>query len=139
MDFAKAFDKVSNFLLGKLLLKEGIPSDIVYLIMHYLRNQTVRITWDRGYRECHRIDKVVRQGDILSPLLSKLYIDDLISDILNMSIGCCEVFLRMNIIAYSDDIVILSNAVHHFETLYHNLVNTVANENLELVKQNRYV
>ena len=104
--------------------------------MHYLRNQTARITWDGEHEDFHRINIGVRQEGILSTIIFKLYINYLISEISNMGIGCCLSFLRMNIIAYSDDIVILSSRVQHLESLYEVLVNSVERLKLEIHKKN---
>lgn len=64
------------------------------------------------------IEKGVRQGGILSPLLFKLYVDNLISDIAKKNVGCQLGLLRLNIIAYADDLVILADTVEHLEYLY---------------------
>ena len=111
-----------------------MPSDFVLLLMHYLRNQTAKITWDGEHGDYHRIDMGVRQGGISYPILIKLYINDLISEIFNMDIGCCLSSLRMKIVAYADDIVILSSRVQHLESLYEVLVNSVERLKLEINK-----
>ena len=43
IDLSKAFDKVDHLLLGQQLLDRNIPPDIVFLLMHYLRNQSARV------------------------------------------------------------------------------------------------
>ena len=78
--------------------------------MHYLRNQTARITWNGEAGDYHFVNEGVRQGGILSPILFKLYIDNMICDISEMGVGCKLGFNRLNILAYVDDIVILSNS-----------------------------
>ena len=57
-------------------MKKGLPPDIVLLLMNYLRNQHGRIV----LAEYQRITTGVRQGGILSPMLYKLYMDNILKD-----------------------------------------------------------
>ena len=52
------------------------------------------------------IERGVRQGGILSPMFFKLYIDDVLGDITNIPSGCKFGILRINILAYADDLVL---------------------------------
>ena len=72
--------------------------------MHYLRNQTARVVWDGVKGEFHDVNEGVRQGGILSPLLFKLYLDSVLSEISGMELGCRRGFAGVNILAYADDI-----------------------------------
>ena len=118
VDLSKAFDNVDHIKLGRILLKRNIPPDIVLLLMHYLCNQSARIIWNEGKGEYHHIYKGVRQGGILSPLLFKLYIDDILNDICNSGIGCNFGIMRMNVIAYADDIVLVANKHQQLSEIY---------------------
>ena len=60
IDLSKAFDKVDHFILGNILLDNNLPTDIVLLIMHYLRNQTARITWNDAKGDYFNIEEGVR-------------------------------------------------------------------------------
>ena len=64
------------------------------------------------------IEKGVGQGGILSPLLFKLCIDDVLDEICNSGTGCKFGILPMNILAYADDLVLLANSQHQLEKLY---------------------
>ena len=118
VDLSKAFDKVDHFLLGQKLLERNIPPDLVLLLMQYLRNQQARVCWNEGRGHYSYIDKGVRQGGILSPFLFKLYIDDLIEKISLVNSGCRLGFVRMNILAYADDLVLISDSKDSLEILY---------------------
>ena len=118
IDLSKAFDKVDHFILGHTLLDREIPADIVVLLMHYIRNQSARVIWDGASGEYHLINEGVRQGGILSPFLFKLYIDQMISDISAMDVGCKLGFMRINILAYADDIVLIADTRENLEQIY---------------------
>ena len=134
IDLSKAFDKVDHFILGNLLLDREVPPDIVFLLMHYLRNQTARIVWNDERGEYHIINEGVRQGGILSPILFKLYLDHVIGDISNMNVGCKLGLIRMNILVYADDIVILSDTQKNLELIYQRLSNHIAGLKLNMNK-----
>ena len=85
--------------------------------MTYLRNQKARIVWNKQNGNYQHINLGVRQGGILSPILLKLYINDVIKTISSMNVGCRLGTLKMNIIAYADDIVILSETRSNLECL----------------------
>ena len=118
VDLSKAFDNVNNFTLGLMLLRKNIPPDIVFFMMLYLRNLTARILWNRTKGLYHNIEKRVRQGGILSPFLFKLYIDEALTEILANEIGCRLGFLRINILAYADDLVLVADNENNLATLY---------------------
>ena len=118
-------------MLGNMLLDRGIPIDIVLILMHYLRNQTARVSWGGEMGDCQWIGEGVRQGGILSPFLFKLYLDGVITEIGDMETGCIMGLFRLNIMAYADDLVIIGSSRGSLERLYLKLV-----EMLESLKLN---
>ena len=118
IDLSKAFDLVDHFVLGDQLLERNIPPDIVLLLMCYLRNQSARVCWNKHSGSYIDIEKGVRQGGILSPFLFKLYLDATIRNISSQDTGCQLGFLRLNIIAYADDLVVLADSQKNLEYLY---------------------
>ena len=118
IDLSKAFDNVNHFKLGKLLIKRKIPPDIILFLLYYLRNQKARVLWKNEKGEYFRIEKGVRQGGILSPLLFKLYIDNILELISKKNVGCRFGTVRMNVLAYADDLVLLSDSIINLNNLY---------------------
>ena len=118
VDLSKAFDNVDHVKLGRILLKRNLPPDIVFFLMHYLSNQSARIIWNGEKGEYRHIHKGVRQGGILSPLLFKVYIDDILNDFCNSNLGCHFGILHMSVIAYADDIVLLANNQNQLSEIY---------------------
>ena len=118
IDLSKAFDKVDHFVLGQQLLDRKLPPDIILLLMFYLRNQSARVCWNGEKGQIRRVESGVRQGGILSPFLFKLYIDSIINTISEKEIGCRLGFTRMNILAYADDIVLISDTYDNLDKLF---------------------
>ena len=73
-----------------------------------------------------------RQGGILSPLLFKIYIDDVIRNITNLGIGCKLGFSTVNILCYADDVVLLSNTLEDLDTIYSKFYSLLNNLNLKI-------
>ena len=90
-------------------MKKGLPPDIVLLLMNYLCNQYGRIIWQGKKGEYQRIPTGVRQGEILSPMLFKLYMDNILKEFGQVEKGCQLGPYRLNILAYADDVAILAN------------------------------
>ena len=109
IDLSKAFDRISHFKLGEKLLSSGIPSDLVEIIMVYLRNQVARVRWSGSVGEYKYIERGVRQGGILSPFLFKFFIDDLLNKVSDLEVGCMIGLSRVNILSYADDMVLLAS------------------------------
>ena len=134
VDLSKAFDKVDHFRLGRIFLERKLPPDLILFLMYYLRNQKARIVWKGQHGDYVQIEHGVRQGGILSPFLFKLYIDDVLNDISNSNIGCKLGILRLNILAYADDLVLLARTEDQLETLYKILDAGMSNLKLSINK-----
>ena len=136
VDLSKAFDNVDHFQLGQILLQRKIPPDIVLFILHYLRNQEARIVWNGEMGEYIPVEKGVRQGGILSPLLFKLYIDDVLNEISAGGDGCKFGVLQMSILAYADDLVLLARSKSQLGRLY-KILEKGMNERKLLINKNK--
>ena len=134
IDMSKAFDRVDHFKLGKKLMSRNIPIDIIYLIMHYLRNQQANVVWKGASSHFSYLEEGVRQGGILSPFLFKLYIDDLIGNIACMEEGCMLGISRLNILVYADDIVLLTSSLDEMGKLYSRICLDIEDLNLKINK-----
>ena len=123
VDLSNAFSNVNHFKLGQILLRRGIPPDIALILLHYLRNQTARITWNNKFGCYHLIEKGVRQGGVLSAFLFKLYMDDLVKQVSSAKIGANFGIQNINILTYADDILLLSPTFQQLSIIYGILCN----------------
>ena len=56
----------------------------------------------------------VHQGGILSPFLFKLYIDGILNKLSGTNVRCKLGLLRMNVLAYTDDLILVAGSLNHF-------------------------
>ena len=106
------------FRLTDKLIKRKVPPDIIELIVYYLRNQTAQVRWCDAFGPVRSVNIGVRQGGILSAHLFNLYIDDFIDKVSELGHGCKLNGYKVNIIAYADDVVLISNSLRGLNTLY---------------------
>ena len=102
-----------------MLMNEEIPIDIIFILLHYFRNQSAKIVWNDASSEYRQTEWGVRQGRILSPFLFKFYINSVINDISHMDEGCSIGISKINILA--DDIALVANSVKQMSLLYNRL------------------
>ena len=73
IDYQKAFDRVNHDKLVELMEKAGIPELERRLIINLYWNQKAAVRWDSDITRNVNINRGVRQGCILSPILFNLY------------------------------------------------------------------
>jgi hypothetical protein len=108
LDFSKAFDKVNYWKLFHKLLDDKCDSRIVKLLAYWYSHQEACVRWHNSISQFFTIGNGTRQGGVLSPRLFTRYIRDLLAEIVNSGIGCDLGSKMLNILAYADDIVIMS-------------------------------
>ena len=108
LDASKAFDRVCHSKLFKILSDRGVPSSYLKLLMSWYRTQKMGVRWSGSESDPFHVQNGVRQGGNLSPLLFNVYIDDLLCQLQKLNVGCHVGNCAVNVIAYADDIVLLS-------------------------------
>ena len=86
IDFAKAFDKVNLKILLDKCLKIGMSHSLVGILKCLLYNRKQIVLIDGFYSTERRIPSGVPQGSILSPILFKIYTNDLFMTTFNHKI-----------------------------------------------------
>ena len=120
IDFTKAFDYVDYWLLFCKLLDYNESQAClitVRLLAYWYSHQQVFVRWLSCHSDCFTVSNGVRQGGVLSPLLFRVYVRDLISTVVNSKIGCFIAGVCVNLLAYADDIVLLSPSWHGLQML----------------------
>lgn len=107
VDFSCAFDMIPRNCLFYKLSCLGLSTKIIRIIQNSYSN-TCSTIWDgSSMSKSFSVEMGVKQGCILSPLLFTLYINDL-ADALPGGVEVAGV--RVKVLLYADDIVILSDS-----------------------------
>jgi retron-type reverse transcriptase len=115
LDASKAFDKLWRAgLFYKLIGK--IESSVWRILYYYYKISTMVVKYG-CLGKMFLIKEGVKQGGILSPFLFNLFLDDLISECKKLNLGAKIGPYNLSIIAYCDDIVILSPIENHAQLL----------------------
>ena len=112
----------------KKLLNNGFPQWIIKVISQWCCNQTLCVKWGSVISDVFPVNNGVRQGGILSPLLSNVYINDLSISLSKLPIWC---FIGENVInhlMYADDIVLLSPSAKVMQRLLDNAYTISVND-----------
>ena len=80
IDYSKAFDSVSHIQMFNLLNDMGFPRHIVALIQALYEKQSAIVRWNGSHTKPFFIEKGVRQGCILSPLLFCAYTEQVMRE-----------------------------------------------------------
>ena len=116
LDAEKAFDKLwRNGLFYKLLDK--IDTHNWFILKKYYDNSKACIKNSNYITNTFTTNCGVKQGGILSSFLFNSYIDDLITECLSLKIGATIGDTNTSIIAYADDIMLISPNDSHLQSL----------------------
>ena len=108
IDASKAFDRINHEKLFLKLIKSGVPTVFVRILVHWYAHQTMRVKWGNVMSAPFHVTNGVRQGGILSPFLFNLYMNDLSLTLNTSGTGCRIGDCLINHLMYADDLVILS-------------------------------
>ena len=117
VDISKAFDSVNHDILMQKLIEYGIPFSYINVIHFMYSNQIVNVKFGSCVSSEWEVKNGVRQGGVLSSLFFSIYIDILLRNISELDLGCRLGILRSNIIAYADDLVLLSPSAKGLQEL----------------------
>ena len=108
LDATKAFDRVCHEKLFKLLIDKGISTQYVKILINWYATQQMCVRWGNSVSEPFSVENGVKQGGSLSPLLFAVYIDEFLVQTRRPGIGCQIAGRPANVLAYADDLVLLS-------------------------------
>src|SRR5688572_25193108 len=80
VDYRKAFDRVKHDKLVEVMEKAGIPELDRRLIINLYWKQLAVVRWDSGTSREITVERGVRQGCVISPLLFNLYSEFMIRE-----------------------------------------------------------
>ena len=122
IDFAKAFDSINRDLLFMQLLNIGIDGKFYNVIKSMYEHTTAKIRLNNtDYTNTFETFIGTRQGNNNSPLLFSMFIESLLQSYKHMDL-CVKIGnLKVNVIAFADDIVLIAKTVEELQTLVNHL------------------
>ena len=91
------------------------------LLIRAIRVNTVaRVSWDNHLSQYFNLEKGVKQGGVLSPLLFTCYIDNVLIKLEESGYGCHIRHIFMGALSYADDITLLSPSLRGLNEMLHN-------------------
>lgn len=129
VDYKKAFDRIQHEKLIEVLTRVGLDERDIVMIRNTYWNHRGCIRTEKGNTRCIDIQRGVRQGCILSPLLFNIYAEHIIRKSLQKCTEGAKVNgTVINNIRYADDTVVLAESEEHLQTL----MNILAEESAEM-------
>ena len=117
IDLSNAYDKVNHDKLLEKLQKSNVPPLIIKIWQFIFSNTNVAVKFGDKLGDWWKVKNGLRQGGCTSALFFAFYIDEVLSEIKKLNIGCSLKFEKMNIIAFADDIFILSPSAKGLQKL----------------------
>jgi hypothetical protein len=114
IDFEKAFDSINRAILWPILLKSGVRGKLLKCIMSMYDCVKARIRCGGNMTDYIQCTSGVKQGDVCSPVLFSLFINELTSEVVrNGRHGAQFVgdILEIFILLLADDIVLMSETI----------------------------
>ncbi|BHF79017.1 hypothetical protein SprV_0602213400 [Sparganum proliferum] len=126
IDFAAAFDSVLRESLWRIMALDGVPAKIIAMIKAYYRSTTARVLLRNNLSQPFGIRSGVRQGCILSSILSNCAIDWILGRALREIDGVeFAPEHRLTDLDYADDIALLASSFDDLQSMV-SRVNEVA-------------
>lgn len=118
IDFEKAFDTVKHDTLVQILERTGLDYKDIRLIKNLYWNQTAQVRVDGSLSDRVSIQKGVRQGCTLSPLLFNLYSEHVFREALDdCRTGIPVNGIPISNLRYADDTVLLAHTAEELQSI----------------------
>jgi exonuclease III len=118
VDFSAAFDTINRKALLYKLAGLGLSAKVLNLIENYYKGTKAGVWCKEGVTEFFDTRVGLRQGCSLSPLMFALFVNDLPEA---LGGGCNLGGIKVNVLLYADDIVILSPSSVDLQIMIRNL------------------
>ena len=117
LDITKAFDRIDNDEMIKILESRNIPTFITEILKYWFNNQPFFVKWKHITSSGFYPTCGLRQGSKLSPLLFNIYLDKLSNRLNYSKTGCCMGITLINHLCYADATALISPSVKGLQNL----------------------
>jgi hypothetical protein len=124
IDFQKAFDSINRNILWSVLVKHGIKGKLYNCIQSMYNIVKAKVRSGVKLSECINCTAGVKQGDVCSPVLFSLFINELALEVINNGRHGVSFLLdnfELFILLLADDIVLISETVVGLQTQLNSL------------------
>lgn len=122
IDYEKAFDRVDHVKLLKILESRGLDKNDIAIIQNLYWYQTAVVKYNNITTEPATIQKGVRQGCILSPMLFNLYSERIFEEAIQDSSDGIKINGRtLNNLRYADDTAVIADSPEALQRLLNQL------------------
>lgn len=134
LDLRKAFDTVSHSSLTRALKRHDIEAGLIQYIISSLKGCTTQMKVDgRNTTPPIHINRGVKQGDPLSPILFNLVIDELLDELNTLYTGgTITKNASVAAIAFADDIILIHDRQDVMQTMLFTTANFIRNRGMEI-------
>ena len=108
IDVQKIFDCVNIIKLFEKVLLRKLLFCIVCLLFLLYAQLCVTVCWNVFFSDTFKTLNGVKQGDILSPYLFCIFIDDMLISLRNLNVGFFVGSIHFGCIACADDVILLA-------------------------------
>jgi exonuclease III len=124
VDYQKAFDRVKHDKLTEVMAKAGIPDLEMRLIINLYWHQQASVRWQGDVSRDFKVERGVRQGCIISPLLFNLYSEFMIREAMEHMEGIKIGGKNITDIRYADDAVLVADRLERMQKMLDSLRET---------------
>ena len=132
IDITKAYDSVEHWAIEQALEAHNIHPTFIKLVKNILINNSACMITGHGPTDNFPIKSGVKQGDPLSPLLFIIFLNALIKNVKSNFKGYNLENLLVSILAYADDIVLISENKEEIQNMLKAVVDFLDFNNMSL-------
>jgi Reverse transcriptase (RNA-dependent DNA polymerase)/Endonuclease-reverse transcriptase len=117
IDFQRAFDSVSHNKLWQQLIDLGLSAKLVRILQKIYFFARMKVRTADGYTKLFEVIKGVLQGEILSPSLFSIFIQDIENIFVENNVRgvCIDHIHELHLLAYADDLVLLADSPRNLQ------------------------
>ncbi|CAF1014656.1 unnamed protein product [Brachionus calyciflorus] len=109
LDASKVFDKVNRTILWKQLIQNKISPYVILSLINYYNDSFLLVNNKNSYSMSFKPTTGVKQGGKCSPKLFSISLEPLLEIISQTEIGIIIDKIKIDIIAYEDDVLLVSS------------------------------